>query len=57
MNKEYIGDGCYADYDGYGIVLTTSDGFTDTNTIVLEPYVFKALVEYADRIRLEEEND
>ena len=26
--KSYIGDGVYADFDGYGIVLTTEDGIS-----------------------------
>lgn len=57
MHKEYIGDGCYVDYDGYSLVLTTSNGLDDTNQIVLEPEVFRALSEYADRVRREEENE
>lgn len=42
----YIGDGCYAEFDGFAIVLTTSNGLKDTNRIVLEPEVFDALVNY-----------
>lgn len=33
----YLGDGVYADFDGFGIVLTTEDGIEVTNRIVLEP--------------------
>lgn len=50
MNKAYIGDGVYIDFDGYGIVLTTEDGVSVTNTIVLEPYVYRALTEYVEHL-------
>jgi len=41
--KTYIGDGVYADNDGYGIVLTTENGISTTNRIVLEPEVYANL--------------
>lgn len=49
--KEYIGDGVYVDYDGFSIVLTTENGVEVTNTIVLEPSVYGALVEWVERLR------
>lgn len=49
--KDYLGDAVYADTDGYGIILTTEDGISTTNTIVLEPEVLAALNRYAERIR------
>jgi hypothetical protein len=48
--KEYIGDAVYADYDGYSIVLTTEDGISASNRIVLEPQVFRDLVRYAETL-------
>jgi len=42
--KVYLGDGAYAEYDGYGVVLTTSNGLEITNTIYLEPAPFAALL-------------
>lgn len=54
MTKQYIGDGCYVEMRGTDIVLTTSNGIEDTNTIVLEPIVYAALYEYVDRIRKQE---
>lgn len=45
--KSYIGDGAYAEFDGYAIVLTTEDGLQTTNRIVLEPEVFTELIRYA----------
>lgn len=53
MTKEYIGDSVYVEFDGYGLVLTTDNGFGPTNTITLEPEVFHALARYVQR--LEEE--
>ena len=46
MTKRYLGDGVYVDFDGYGLVLTTSNGVFVSNTIYLEPIVYKALTEY-----------
>ena len=50
-NKAYLGDGCYVEHDGYQLILTTSNGFEDTNSIALEPEVYTALVRYADRLK------
>lgn len=44
--KTYIGDGVYVDISQLGIVLTTENGIRATNTIVLEPEVLHALLEY-----------
>lgn len=49
-NKAYIGDGVYADFDGFNIVLTTENGVEVTNTIFLEPEVFMSLLKYAERL-------
>ena len=51
MKKEYIGDGVYVEFDGYGLVLTTEDGRSTTNRIVLEPEVYQALTAYVSRLR------
>jgi hypothetical protein len=48
--KQYIGDAVYADFDGYAIVLTTENGIRATNTIVLEPEVFTALLQWRERL-------
>ena len=48
--KTYIGDGVYADYDGFGIVLTTEDGVSVSNRIVLEPEVYNSLVEFVTHL-------
>ena len=46
MNKKYIGDGVYADFNGYEIVLTAEDGTNILNTIYLDPGVLSNLVAY-----------
>ena len=33
--KRYLGDGAYVSFDGYDIVLTTEDGYSETNRVVL----------------------
>lgn len=50
MEKIYLGDSVYAEFDGYAIVLTTENGFGPSNTIVLEPSVLVALDNYKKRI-------
>jgi hypothetical protein len=48
--KTYLGDGVFADYDGFALVLTTEDGVRTTNRIVLEPAVYAQVVEYVRRL-------
>ena len=52
MSKpEHLGDAVYARFDGYYLILTTSDGATTTNVVYLEPLVYSALVDYVNRLR------
>ena len=44
--KTYLGDGAYAAFDGYSVILTTSDGVSDTNTIYMEPEVVQVLMTF-----------
>ena len=46
MKKSYLGDGCYVASDGFGLVITTTDGMRDTNTIYFEPEVYAALLRF-----------
>ena len=49
MNKHYIGDGVYVERDELGgLVLTTEDGISVTNTIYLETGVYAALLRYVE---------
>jgi len=44
--KQYLGDGVYIQISRYGdIILTTENGISVTNRIVLEPKVYDALKE------------
>lgn len=52
--KEYIGDGVYVEFDSFYIVLTTSNGIEDTNTIYLEPPVLKNFNEFCKKWNLNE---
>ena len=49
--REYLGDGVYVDFDGFALVLTTENGIRITNTIVLEPDVYDALLAYVKQLR------
>lgn len=51
--KVYLGDSCYADFDGYHVVLTTENGYGPTNTIALEPAVLDALELYVEYLKSE----
>ena len=44
--KTYLGDSVYVESDGYHLILTTENGYGPTNTILLEPEVYNALVQY-----------
>lgn len=48
--KVYLGDGVYAEFDGYSITLTTEYGNGPTNTIDIEPGVIAALEAYVKRL-------
>lgn len=46
MTKEYLGDGVYAEYDGWQIVLT-GNALGRDNVIAIEPAVWPKLQAYA----------
>lgn len=47
--KVYIGDSVYAEFDGFGVILTTENGYGPSNTIVLEPKMVVQLGELLKR--------
>lgn len=51
MPKEYLGDGAYADFDGYHVVLTTEDGRSIQNRVCLEPEVLHNFEQYVQRLK------
>lgn len=48
--KVYLGDGVYADFDGYYIKLYLNDGIKDHSTIMLKSEVIDAFLKYKERI-------
>jgi len=53
MTKTYIGDGVYAEFDGYGVVLTTENGIEETNRIVLEPEILAYFLKFVKELNPE----
>lgn len=49
--KEYLGDSVYAEFDGFGIILTTNNGTGPSNTICMEPEVIEALNRFVKRMK------
>ncbi len=55
--KTYLGDSVYAEFDGYGIILTTeNDGLGASNVIVLEPEVVEAFERFVGDLRKNSES-
>ena len=48
--EDYLGDGVYVIFDGYGIQLRANDARHPTDTIYLEPEVLEALNRFIDRV-------
>lgn len=49
--KTYLGDGVYAEVDGFNIWLYTDNGIEKSDRIALEPAVLSALNDFATHIR------
>jgi len=47
----YLGDGLYADFDGYQIELYASNGVRKTNQVYLDSSTLQAFLNYVDQIR------
>jgi hypothetical protein len=43
-DKVYLGDGLYARYDGFHLILTAEDGITVSNVVYLDPEVWQELL-------------
>lgn len=46
-NVIYLGDGAYAEFTGYSIIVYTSNGISRQNEVHLERIELEALVEFA----------
>lgn len=44
--RTYLGDGLYAEYDGYQFMLAANNGISDTDVVYLDPSVLAALMSY-----------
>ena len=53
MQKRYIGDAVYVEFDGYHIVLTTTNGIIDTNKICLDNSVMIAFENWMKEFKAE----
>ena len=49
LREEYIGDGCYASFDGFYIKLR-APRFSGNHEVYLEPAVFDSLLAFARRL-------
>ena len=54
MDKEYLGDSVYAQFDGFTLTLTTENGEGPSNIIHLEPDVLANLADYVEKLNAKE---
>jgi hypothetical protein len=52
----YLGDGLYAEFDGFQIELFASNGVMKTNRVFLEPNVLEAFERYVKDLRKKVKN-
>ena len=50
IEKDYMGDGIYADDEGYAMRLTSENGISVLQEIVIEPFMLQAINRYAVRM-------
>ena len=48
--KMYLGDGLYASFDGYHVVLSAEDGISVSNEVYLESSVARAAIKYMEKV-------
>lgn len=48
--KTYLGDGAYAEWDGYSFIITAENGVYATDRVVLEPKVWRALMAFVKKV-------
>jgi len=52
MIEDYIGDGVYVRFDGFGLELRANSSECPTDTIYLEPEVLAKLLQLINRLNL-----
>jgi hypothetical protein len=50
MNKVYLGDGLYAEFDGFQIRVFANDGIRDTNEVFFEGENLKVFLEFVKHV-------
>lgn len=50
-DKVYLGDGLFAEFDGYQIELYASNGREKTNSVYLEPAVLCSFLAYVEVLK------
>jgi len=50
MKKVYLGDGLYAENDGFGFWLTAENGISVLEKVYLEPQVLDSFLKYVEKI-------
>lgn len=55
MRKTYLGDGVFAEYDGWRVRLSTDNGYGLLDTIYLEPEVYINLITFVAAVRKDRE--
>jgi len=57
MNKIYLGDGLYGEFDGYQIELYASNGVAKTNQVFLEPSVLGNFILWIESLKKKPEEN
>ena len=57
QNEDYLGDGVYVEYDGFGIMAKSNDHLNPTDTVYFEPWVLQAFIRFAERMGVKTKED
>ena len=49
--KIYLGDGLYANFDGYQIALSAENGIYAHDTVYLDPFVLEKFLTYVNKLK------
>lgn len=49
--QQYLGDGLYAEFDGYQIALKANSPTHPTDVVYLEPSVYENLLKFVEQLR------